>query len=581
MASRRSRFSSNPVLSLATGVWPYVLGATVVRLAVLACYLGQGILLAVVLNGLLAGRGISQQTIPLAVVGALVLVRFGLLWSADVLGQLAGQATQERLRAAAFGKLAELGPAYTAGARTGEIREALVEGIDSLRSYYGSYLPSLGAGLLAPVAVVAILASQDGWLAFLVAMFALAALVLPPLWRRPLSARGDERMRAYFGLGAQFLDTLQGMVTLKTFGATTRRRRQLAETSEALIEQWVREMALALVTGGIYALAITGGLLTVAVVAAVRVAEHGLAVGTMFLALFLAYEALRPIGILAGAFHQSYAATSTARRIDDLLSAPAPAPQRPGLAEVPTPQPRVSFEQVTFGYGGGERPVLANFSLHIEPGQTVAIVGPSGAGKTTLVSLLLRFVDPQVGAVRIGGHDLRELPAAQLRRMVALVAQDTYLFGGTVRDNLLMARPTATEPEMEAAARVANAHEFVAALPDGYDTVLGERGHGLSGGQRQRLAIARAVLADAPILVLDEATASVDAATEAAIQSALDRVTTGRTTLVVAHRLSTVRHADRIVVLDAGRVVEAGRHEELLRRQGAYARLVATQEVPA
>ena len=230
-----------------------------------------------------------------------------------------------------------------------------------------------------------------------------------------------------------------------------------------------------------------------------------------------------------------------------------------------------------FAYPGGRRAAHQGLSFSIAAGERVGVVGPSGSGKSTIVRLLLRLHDPQSGAVRIGGQDLRALDPDAVRRMIAVVAQDTHLFHGTIEDNLRLGRPDADECEVVAAARAANAHDFIEALPDGYQTVIGERGARLSGGQRQRIAIARALLRDAPVLVLDEALSSVDAENEAVIQQALDRLMVGRTTLILAHRLSSVINADRILVLQEGVVAESGRHSELIAHDGPYRRLMGPQ----
>jgi len=239
------------------------------------------------------------------------------------------------------------------------------------------------------------------------------------------------------------------------------------------------------------------------------------------------------------------------------------------------------MEHVTFTYAGRARPALDDVSLVIPAGSTVALVGPSGAGKTTIAHLFLRFWDPDKGAARMDGHDLRAYRLDDLRQRVALVAQDTYLFNDSLRNNVLLARPGADAADVEAAVERAALTDFVVSLPDGLDTIVGERGTRLSGGQRQRVAIARAFLKDAPILILDEATSHLDAVSEATVRGALDRLKQDRTTLVIAHRLSTVRGADTIVVLDRGSVVESGPHAELLARGGLYARLIAAQMMAA
>jgi ABC-type multidrug transport system fused ATPase/permease subunit len=234
------------------------------------------------------------------------------------------------------------------------------------------------------------------------------------------------------------------------------------------------------------------------------------------------------------------------------------------------------FDGVTFRYGTGDR-VLTAISFKMEPGEMVALVGPSGAGKTSIANLICRFYDPIQGNVTVDGHNLRDIKLASLRRQVAVVLQDSFLFNNTVAQNLLYGKPDATEDELIAAARTANADDFITKLPEGFDTELGERGVKLSGGQKQRLALARAILADPKILILDEATSSVDAEAEYLIQQALERVLKGRTALVIAHRLSTIRNADKILVLDAGRIVETGNHTELMQRGGLYSRLYQRQ----
>jgi ATP-binding cassette, subfamily B, bacterial len=265
------------------------------------------------------------------------------------------------------------------------------------------------------------------------------------------------------------------------------------------------------------------------------------------------------------------------RRIFTVLDHPSEVADAPRARPLARASGAIELERVSFSYPGQVRPALDDLSVRIEPGRLVALVGPSGAGKTTLTTLIPRFYDPQEGHVRIDGHDAREVTLESLRRHIGIVFQDTFLFHASLRDNLLYARPDATEDELVAATDAAHMREFVAALPDGYDTTVGERGHRLSGGEKQRVAIARVILKDPRIVLLDEATSNLDSVSEQLIQAALRPLLAGRTSVVIAHRLSTILAADVILVLDRGRLVERGTHRELLAREGLYATLYEHQ----
>jgi ATP-binding cassette, subfamily B, bacterial len=293
-----------------------------------------------------------------------------------------------------------------------------------------------------------------------------------------------------------------------------------------------------------------------------------------FLYLELFYQ---PVRKLSGAWEQVQGALAGADRVADLLDEAPEVIVDPHAVRIPGRSAgAIRFQNVTFAYNSDEN-VLENIALDIPAQQVVALVGPTGVGKTTLVSLIPRFYDVSSGSILLDGQDIRDLSLSDLRRQISIVLQDVFLFHGTVRENILFGNPSAAEEEIISAAKIANAHDFIQALPLGYDTMIGERGVKLSGGQKQRLSIARAVLKDAPILILDEATSSVDTETELLIQQALERLMAGRTTIIIAHRLSTVRNADQIVVLEGKRVIEIGKHDHLIANQGLYHRLYTVQ----
>jgi subfamily B ATP-binding cassette protein MsbA len=303
-----------------------------------------------------------------------------------------------------------------------------------------------------------------------------------------------------------------------------------------------------------------------------------LTAGELFMFLVLTLTIAGSIGQFSGLWASLQEALGATGRLFEILDTQSEIIDQPGALVLPSLQGGIAFEQVCFTYSdNAQMPILSDISLEILPGEVLALVGPSGAGKTTLVNLIARFYDPTQGAVLVDGHDLRSVQLQSLRKQIGIVPQETLLFGGSVRENILYGRLEAEEAEMITAAQAANAHEFILQLPEGYDTPVGERGVKLSGGQRQRIAIARTILKDPRILLLDEATSSLDSESEGLVQQALERLMKNRTSIVIAHRLSTIQNADRIAVMEDGRLVELGAHAELMELDGLYARLYRLQ----
>ncbi|MGE5268471.1 MAG: ABC transporter ATP-binding protein/permease, partial [Thiohalocapsa sp.] len=598
--------------ALTAGLRGRILLAILIGLTAAAFGIARFVLLGALLARVFNGAGLAVIAALAIGVAAAVLLR---AWLDDVRTMIAHRnaaRVQRELRGRLYDKIAELGPAWFAGERTGGVMLSVVDGVEQLQSFFGQYLPQVSVAALTPIAIFLFIVWWDLPVALVMLVAALVTLFAPMVFNKIEGGRGRRRHEAMKGFGSEFLDAVQGLPTLKAFGQSTAYGNRLAARARELADTTMRVLSTSVMTRGVTDCGVALGAAAALGLGVWRVSHGLMTIEALLIVLMAGTEVFRPLRDLRAVLHQGMTGQSAAAGIHALLEAeplvkpvptavpsdtptlPSPASgggfdaanPSPPVPRTPSPAggggsgwgsdaplaPTIAFDDVHFAYPGGRRAAHDGLSFTVKAGEKIGIVGPSGSGKSSVARLLLRLFDPQAGSVKVGGHDLRQLDPDALRRQIAVVHQDTYLFHGTVEENLRLGKPEATQPELEQAARDANAHDFIRQLPHGYRTVIGERGINLSGGQRQRLAIARALLRDAPILILDEALSSVDAANEAVIQQALDRLAQGRTTLVLAHRLSSVIGADRILVLDHGRVVESGRHAELIRRDGPYRR---------
>lgn len=529
-------------------------------------------------DSFLAGFGIADPEAQLLVLAAITLVVWLLESFTEYLLGVSwrnlAQDIQHDLRLDTYAHLHELELGYFEERRTGDLMTVLNDDINQLERFL-----DVGAAEIISVLTTVVLIGA-AFFAIAPSVAILAFLPIPIiLWG---SFRFQRRIEPKYAavrdqagsISAQLANSLGGIATIKSFTAEDREVARIAEESSAYREANRQAIRLSSAFSPLIRVAILIGFIGTMVWGGFLVLNGSLEVGLYSVMVFLTQRLLWPLTTLGQTFDLYQRAMASARRVFVVLDAEqtmengtrSPLPIKGTLA----------LRGVRFSYVEGH-PVLDDVTIDFPSGETTALVGATGAGKTTVAKLLLRFYDPGLGSVALDGVDLRELDRGDLRRGIALVSQDVFLFHGTVRENVAYGRPGATNLEVEAAARIAEAHEFILALPNGYDTIVGERGQKLSGGQRQRLSIARALLTEAPILVLDEATSAVDNETEAAIQRSLANVANDHTLVVIAHRLSTIRHADRIYVLDKGKVVESGTHDHLIARTGIYRSLWEVQ----
>jgi ATP-binding cassette, subfamily B, bacterial len=582
--------SAQPILRLLRYAKPYrsqIWGAIAVSIIRTLLDLAPPYLIGVAIDvvvereaSLLAQLGIQDPLTQLLVLSILTITVWGLeslsQFIADKLWQNLAQTLQHELRVDTYNHLQELDLAYFEDRSTGTLLSILNDDINQLERFlnFGAkFLIDFFTRVSAIGITFMLLAPGIAWLAMVPIPFILWGTFA---FQSRLAPRYDA-VRDQAGLISDRLsNNLSGIATIKSFTAEAFESDRVYAESEAYRRSNGRAIAISVAFQPLLRVFILSGFVITLYLGGREVLQDRLTVGTYGFMVFIVQDLLWPFTELNEIMDEYQRAMASVRRVMSLLDTPIAIPHGDRSLPLETVQGEVQFDNITFAYNG-RNPVLKQLSLHIPSGATIGIVGATGSGKSTLVKLLLRFYEVKTGCILIDGIDIRELNLLDLRQCIGWVSQDIFLFHGTVAENIRYGSFDATLEQIIQAAKLGEAHEFIKQLPQGYDTIVGERGQKLSGGQRQRLAIARTILKDPPILILDEATSAVDNETEAAIQKSLTKITQNRTTIAIAHRLSTIRHADCIYVMDNGQIVEQGTHEELLMLNGIYTRLWRVQ----
>jgi ATP-binding cassette, subfamily C, bacterial CydD len=522
-----------------------------------ALVLGQAVLIAHVAARSFDGASLAAVSLPLALLVAVVAGRALAAWGFEVVGRDAASRVISQLRLELVKTRLRRQPAALDGLESAEVATTAVDGVEALEATFARYLPQVVLAVVVPIAVLALVAAID----LVAAGVMLVTLPLVPVFMwlvgRYTERRARERWVALTLLSSHFLDVVRGLPTLRAFN----RGRAQAKRIEAVGEEYRRTtmgtLRVAFLSGAVLELAATLGIALVAVTVGVRLVEGGIGFEPALTVLLLAPELYLPLRNLAAQFHASADGRAVAERLLDLVDEPAAVATTGRLLPPTAGDAATCFESVAFRYPGSSSDVLDGVDLELRPGEVVALVGPSGAGKSTIASLLLRFAEPTRGRITVGGVDLAEYDAAAWRHLIAWVPQRPTLFRGTVADNIRLGNPGADLDDVRAAAGLTGADGFVSELPDGYDTLVGDGGRPVSAGERRRIALARAVLRDAPLVILDEPAADLDPEHVELVGDLIERLAEGRTVLVIAHRPELADRADRVVRIEGGRVQES------------------------
>ncbi|MEZ5897299.1 MAG: ABC transporter transmembrane domain-containing protein [Parvularculaceae bacterium] len=490
-----------------------------------------------------------------------------------------GERVVADIRSAVYDHLLTLSPSFYVDVRTGEVLSRLTTDTTLIDTLIGTSISVALRTTATTLGALALMFVVSWKLALM--MLGVGPLILLPIifFGRRVQRLSRESQDSLAGASGRASETLNAVETVQAFTREPQESANFRGAVEATFDVALKRITVRTIMTGVIFSFVLGGLIAVLWYGALQVQSGAITPGAMTQFVMYAFVAVSGVGMLTETYAEVMRAAGASERLMELLAARSDiaAPATPASLSRPV-RGDIRFENVSFAYPARpDAKALRDVSLHAPPGKTIALVGPSGAGKSTVFQLLLRFYDPQAGGISIDGVDLKDLDPADLRNAIAVVAQNAPLFAGSAADNIRFGRPEASMDDIQAAAKMAHADEFIRALPQGYDTPLGQGASTLSGGQRQRIAIARAILRDAPVVLLDEATSALDSESEHLIQAAFERISENRTSIVIAHRLATVLNADEIVVMDEGRVVDAGTHRELLDRGGLYARLAELQ----